>query len=265
MEHLCQGRTTIAIAHRLHTITHADRIVVIEDGTVVESGRHDDLLRKGGRYASFYRLQLKDQEHAPEPRGRIAAATGGLTPTTIANRKTVDECRQGLRHRARAAGVDCGGRHRQVVSGAPHLVRGTQLRRAHPEMGHDERDPPFFFAKPADAIVPDGGTVPYPPLTKDMHHEVELVVALKSGGRNIKLEKASDCIYGYGVGIDLTRRDLQIASRDMKRPWEVGKAFDHSAPCGAAGAGRQDRPSDQGPHRAQVQRQGAPGRRPRRR
>jgi len=100
------------------------------------------------------------------------------------------------------------------------------------EMGHDVRDPPFFFAKPADAIVPDGGTAPYPSLTKDMHHEVELVVALKSGGRNIKLEKALDCIYGYGVGIDLTRRDLQIASRDMKRPWEVGKAFDASAPCG---------------------------------
>src|SRR5512143_2084406 len=100
------------------------------------------------------------------------------------------------------------------------------------EMGQDEWLPPFFFAKPADAIVPDGGTVPYPSLTKDMHHEVELVVALKSGGRNIPIEKALDCIYGYGVGIDLTRRDLQIASRDMKRPWEIGKAFDHSAPCG---------------------------------
>ena len=82
-------------------------------------------------------------------------------------------------------------------------------------------------------IVPDGGTVPYPSLTKDMHHEVELVVALKSGGRNIPADKANDCIYGYAVGIDLTRRDLQIASRDLKRPWEVGKAFDHSAPCGA--------------------------------
>ncbi|MFL6798304.1 MAG: fumarylacetoacetate hydrolase family protein [Xanthobacteraceae bacterium] len=101
------------------------------------------------------------------------------------------------------------------------------------EMGHDVRDPPFFFAKPADAIVPDGATVPYPPLTTDMHHEVELVVALKSGGRNIRLEKALNCIWGYGVGIDLTRRDLQIASRDMKRPWEIGKAFDGSAPCGA--------------------------------
>ena len=101
------------------------------------------------------------------------------------------------------------------------------------EMGQDERLPPFYFAKPADAIVPDGGTVPYPSLTKDMHHEVELVVALKSGGRNIPVGKANDCIYGYAVGIDLTRRDLQIASRDLKRPWEVGKSFDHSAPCGA--------------------------------
>jgi fumarylpyruvate hydrolase len=100
------------------------------------------------------------------------------------------------------------------------------------EMGQDEREPPFFFAKPADAIVPDGGTAPYPSLTKDMHHEVELVVALKSGGRNIKPEQALDHVYGYGVGIDLTRRDLQIASRDIKRPWEIGKAFDASAPCG---------------------------------
>src|SRR3977135_2179187 len=100
------------------------------------------------------------------------------------------------------------------------------------EMGQDERLPPFYFAKPADAVVPDGATVAYPSLTKDMHHEVELVVALKNGGRNIKLDRAIDCIYGYGVGIDLTRRDLQIASRDMKRPWEVGKAFDASAPCG---------------------------------
>ena len=100
------------------------------------------------------------------------------------------------------------------------------------EMGQDEREPPFFFAKPADALVPDGGVSPYPSLTKDMHHEVEMVVALKSGGRYIPVDKALDCVWGYGVGIDLTRRDLQIASRDVKRPWEVGKAFDHSAPCG---------------------------------
>ena len=100
------------------------------------------------------------------------------------------------------------------------------------EMGQDEREPPFFFAKPADAIAPDGSTVPYPPLTKDLHHEVELVVALKGGGRNLKAATANDLIWGYGVGIDLTRRDLQIASRDIKRPWEIGKAFDGSAPCG---------------------------------
>src|SRR6516165_10453021 len=100
------------------------------------------------------------------------------------------------------------------------------------EMGHDVRDPPFFFAKPADAIAPDGSTVPYPPLTKDLHHEVELVVALKGGGHNLKAATANDLIWGYGVGIDLTRRDLQIASRDIKRPWEIGKTFDASAPCG---------------------------------
>lgn len=101
------------------------------------------------------------------------------------------------------------------------------------EMGNDEREPPFFFAKPADAVVPDGGVVPYPPLTKDMHHEVEMVVALRAGGRNIKAAKALDLVWGYGVGIDLTRRDLQIASRKIQRPWEIGKAFDASAPCGA--------------------------------
>ena len=101
------------------------------------------------------------------------------------------------------------------------------------EMGQDERLPPFYFAKFADMIVQDGGTVPYPSLTKDMHHEVELVVALKSGGRNIPVEKANDAIYGYAVGIDLTRRDLQLAARDSGRPWEAGKAFDQSAPISA--------------------------------
>jgi fumarylpyruvate hydrolase len=101
------------------------------------------------------------------------------------------------------------------------------------EMGQDERAPPFFFAKPADALVPDGSIVPYPPLTRDLHFEVELVVALKGGGRNIAPAHALDLIYGYAVGIDLTRRDLQIASRDVKRPWEIGKAFDASGPCGA--------------------------------
>ncbi len=101
------------------------------------------------------------------------------------------------------------------------------------EMGQSEREPPFFFAKPADAVVRDGATIPYPPLTKDLHHEVELVVALKGHGRNVTAARALDLVYGYAVGVDLTRRDLQIASRDIKRPWEIGKAFDASAPCGA--------------------------------
>ncbi len=101
------------------------------------------------------------------------------------------------------------------------------------EMGNDERELPFFFAKPADALVPDGATIPYPPLTKDFHHEVEMLVALKSGGRSIAADKTLDHVWGYGVAIDLTRRDLQTASRNMKRPWEIGKAFDASAPCGA--------------------------------
>src|ERR1700675_1005159 len=100
------------------------------------------------------------------------------------------------------------------------------------EMGQDVREPPFFFSKPADAIVPDGATVPYPSLTRDLHHEVELGVALKGGGRNPTAASPTDLIWGYGVGIDLPRRDLQIASRDIKRPWEIGKAFDASAPCG---------------------------------
>ena len=101
------------------------------------------------------------------------------------------------------------------------------------EMGNDERDPPFFFAKHADMVEADGATIPYPPLTKDLHHEVELIVAMKSGGLNIPTEKALDHVYGYAVGIDLTRRDLQLAARKKERPWEVGKSFDHSAPCSA--------------------------------
>ena len=100
------------------------------------------------------------------------------------------------------------------------------------ELGNDERQPPFFFAKHADMVAPDGASIPYPPLTKDLHHEVELVVALKSGGANIDPAKALDHVYGYGVGIDLTRRDLQMASRKKEQPWEIGKSFDQSAPCG---------------------------------
>ena len=100
------------------------------------------------------------------------------------------------------------------------------------ELGNDERQPPFFFAKHADMIAPDGASIPYPPLTKDLHHEVEMVVALKGGGLNIDAAKALDHVYGYAVGVDLTRRDLQMASRKKEQPWEIGKSFDNSAPCG---------------------------------
>ena len=101
------------------------------------------------------------------------------------------------------------------------------------ELGNDERQPPFFFAKHADMIAPAGAAIPYPSLTKDLQHEVEFIVALKSGGANIKPEDALAHVYGYGVGIDLTRRDLQMASRKKEQPWEIGKSFDQSAPCGA--------------------------------
>lgn len=100
------------------------------------------------------------------------------------------------------------------------------------EMGHDpDREPPFFFQKNPDTVVGDGTTIPYPDKTSDVHHEVELVVALSSGGKDIPVERALDCVYGYAVGIDLTRRDLQGEAKKLGRPWEVGKAFDNAAPC----------------------------------
>jgi len=102
------------------------------------------------------------------------------------------------------------------------------------EMGSDpNREPPFFFTKPADAVVPTGGAVPYPPSTDDLHHEIELVVALGAGGANIDPAKALDLVWGYGVGLDLTRRDLQAAAKDTGRPWDMAKGFDASAPCSA--------------------------------
>lgn len=99
------------------------------------------------------------------------------------------------------------------------------------EMGADERDPPFFFLKPADAVVQNGATVPYPPATKDFHYEGELVAAIGKGGADIPVEQANDHIFGYAVGIDLTRRDLQMEARNKGRPWDMGKGFDMSAPC----------------------------------
>ena len=102
------------------------------------------------------------------------------------------------------------------------------------EMGHDpDREPPFFFMKPPDAIVPNGTSIPYPQMTQDLHHEIEMVVAIGKGGSNIPVEKALDHVFGYGVGLDMTRRDLQGEAKKMGRPWEMGKAFDNSAPCTA--------------------------------
>jgi fumarylpyruvate hydrolase len=100
------------------------------------------------------------------------------------------------------------------------------------EMGGDAKDPPFFFQKNPDNIVIDG-TFPYPPATTDVHFEIELVVALRSGGTDISVADAMRHVFGYAVGIDMTRRDLQAEAKKLQRPWEVGKAFEHSAPCTA--------------------------------
>ena len=100
------------------------------------------------------------------------------------------------------------------------------------EMGHDpDREPPFFFQKNPNNLDPSG-TFLYPPHSSDVHHEAEMYVALKSGGANIAVEDALDCIYGYGLSLDMTRRDLQGQMKKLGRPWEIGKAFERSAPCG---------------------------------
>lgn len=104
------------------------------------------------------------------------------------------------------------------------------------EMGFTGREPPFFFLKPANALVviEDGltGDMPYPSLTQNFHHEIELVVAIGTGGKNIKAADAMKHVYGYAVGLDMTRRDLQNEAKKLGRPWDIGKGFDHSAPIG---------------------------------
>ena len=101
------------------------------------------------------------------------------------------------------------------------------------EMGGDDRDPPFFFAKPADAVAPPGAAVPYPPMTADLHHEIELVAALGKGGADVSPAQALELVLGYAVGVDLTRRDLQSAARAKGQPWDAAKGFDASAPISA--------------------------------
>ena len=101
------------------------------------------------------------------------------------------------------------------------------------EMGHDpEKSPPFFFQKNPDNLNLTG-TFPYPPASKDVHHEIELVVALQAGGREIPVGDAAACVYGYAVGLDMTRRDLQAKAKELGRPWEIAKAFEDSGPCSA--------------------------------
>ena len=125
-----------------------------------------------------------------------------------------------------------------VLSGQPFCVRrifcvGRNYADHAREMGSNpEREAPFFFTKPADAIVLNHGLVPYPPATANFHHEVELVVALGSGGRSIPTVSANACVFGYAVGLDMTRRDLQFAAKEKGHPWDMAKGFDHSAPIG---------------------------------
>jgi fumarylpyruvate hydrolase len=102
------------------------------------------------------------------------------------------------------------------------------------EMGHDPtREPPFFFQKNPDNLLPPGEDFPYPTRTNDVHFEIEMVVALGKGGRDVSTDAALDLVYGYGVGLDMTRRDLQGEAKKLGRPWEIGKAFEASAPCSA--------------------------------
>lgn len=101
------------------------------------------------------------------------------------------------------------------------------------EMGHDpDREPPFFFTKPADALVISGADTPYPAATSDLHHEIELVAAIGREGADIAVDAALDHVWGYAAGIDLTRRDLQAIAKKLARPWDMAKGFDHSAPIG---------------------------------
>ncbi len=126
-----------------------------------------------------------------------------------------------------------------VVGGGSFPVRriycvGRNYAEHAREMGHDpDREPPFFFMKPADAVLTGGRDMPYPAMTSDLHHELELVAGLGSGGSDIPVEAALGHVWGYAVGLDMTRRDLQGEAKKLGRPWEMGKGFDHSAPIGA--------------------------------
>lgn len=126
----------------------------------------------------------------------------------------------------------------EIIGGGRFFVRrilcvGRNYAAHRREMGGDDRDPPFFFSKPADAVVASGSDIPYPSATADLHHEVELVTALGGGGADVPVERALDLVFGYAVGVDLTRRDLQAQARGKGQPWDAAKGFDNSGPVGA--------------------------------
>ena len=127
--------------------------------------------------------------------------------------------------------IEVRGRDERYAVRRVHCVGRNYAAHAR-EMGMDTREPPFFFSKPADAIVANGTEVPYPTRTSNLHHEIELVVAIGTGGRDIAIADALKHVYGYAVGLDMTRRDLQLEARDKGRPWEFGKSFALSAPVG---------------------------------
>ena len=139
-----------------------------------------------------------------------------------------------------------------VVGGAPFPVRrifcvGRNYAAHAREMGHDpDREPPFFFTKPADALLLTGNPMPYPPKTADLHHEIELVVAIGTGGADITVEAAQNHVYGYAVGLDMTRRDLQGEAKKLGRPWDMGKGFDYSAPIAPIHKASETGPIDKG-------------------
>lgn len=124
------------------------------------------------------------------------------------------------------------------------------------EMGYSGREPPFFFMKPADSLVVvdtgQTGVMPYPSLTQNLHHEIELVVAIGKGGKNISVNEALNHVYGYAIGLDMTRRDLQNDMKKQGRPWCIGKGFDHSAPIGPITPADQISGVDQGAISLQV-------------
>ncbi len=124
--------------------------------------------------------------------------------------------------------VEIAGRHKRFPVHRIYCV-GRNYQEHKKEMGVTDRDPPFFFAKPADAIVGNEEAIPYPPRTGNFQHEIELVVAIGTGGRDIPVERSLQHVYGYAVGNDLTRRDLQLVAREKGRPWDMGKGFDRSA------------------------------------